>query len=165
MSYSIIAAIGKKYELGKKGGLCFEIPGDLSYFKKTTRGHTIVMGSNTFFSLPKMLPGRKHIVLCHRKDVEFPKEVTVYHTMDELFKDYPLDSKEEIFVIGGGRIYASFLKYTKKLYLTEVNKTDKDADTFFEKFDKKNYTKEEKGKGEDNGISYKFMIYTKKEDL
>ena len=38
MSYSIIAAIGKKYELGKKGGLCFEIPGDLSYFKKTTRG-------------------------------------------------------------------------------------------------------------------------------
>lgn len=164
MSYSIIAAIGKNYELGKKGGLCFDIPGDLSYFKKTTRGHTIVMGANTFFSLPKLLPGRKHIVLSHH-DIDAPEEVAVFKNTDELFEKYPLDSDEEIFVIGGGRVYASFLKYAKKLYLTEVNKSDKEADTFFEKFDKKDYKKEVVGDGEDNGISYKFVVYTKKEEL
>ena len=165
MSYSIIAAVGKKMELGKKGGLCFNIPGDLKYFKNITRGHTVVMGANTFFSLPKMLKGRKHLVLCSDKKVKFPDDVIVYSSMDELFKDYPLKSDEEIFVIGGGRVYASFLKYAKKLYLTEVDATDKEADTFFEKFDKRKYSKIENGEGSDGDTHYKFVIYEKRGEI
>ena len=164
MSYSIIAAVGRKNELGKQGGLCFNIPGDLKYFKSVTKGHTVVMGANTFFSLPKMLPNRKHLVLCGH-DETFPEGVTVYKSMDELFKDYPLDYKEEIFVIGGGRVYASFLEYANKLYLTEVDAEDPEADTFFANFNKKLYKKEVKGEGKDGDISYKFMVYTKKEGL
>ena len=165
MSYSIIAAVGKNMELGKKGGLCFNIPGDLKYFKNITRGHTVVMGANTFFSLPKMLKGRKHLVLCSDKKVKFPDDVIVYNSMDELFKDYPLKSDEEIFVIGGGRVYASFLKYAKKLYLTEVDATDKEADTFFEEFDKRKYSKTENGEGSDGDIHYKFVIYEKRGEI
>ena len=87
MSYSIIAAIGRKNELGKQGGLCFNIPGDLKYFKKVTNGHTVVMGSNTFFSLPKMLPNRKHIVLSGHGG-EFPDGVIVYKNMDDVPATY-----------------------------------------------------------------------------
>ncbi len=164
MSYSIIAAVGKKNELGKNGGLCFNIPGDLKYFKNITKGHTILMGANTFFSLPKILPGRKHLVLSgHGGD--FPEGVIVYKSIEELFKDYPLDSKEEIFVIGGGRVYASFLEYADKLYLTEVDAEDPDADTFFANFNKKLYKKTINGEGKDGDLSYKFIIYTKKEGL
>ncbi len=164
MGYSIIAAIGKKNELGKNGGLCFNLPGDLKYFKKVTNGHTVVMGSNTFFSLPKMLPNRKHLVLSgHGGD--FPEGVTVYKNTDELFKDYPLDSKEEIFVIGGGRVYATFLEFADKLYLTEVDAEDEEADTFFANFNKDLYKKEIRGDGKDGDISYKFSVYTKKEAL
>ena len=161
MSYSIIAAVGQKNELGKQGGLCFNIPGDLKYFKKVTKGHTVVMGANTFFSLPKMLPGRKHLVLCNDGQ-KFPEEVTVFNSLEDLFKEYPLDSKEEIFVIGGGRIYAEFIKYADKMYLTEVNATDDDADTFFASFNKDLYTREVVGKGEDNDLTYDFVVYTKK---
>ncbi len=164
MSYSIIAAIGRKNELGKQGGLCFNIPGDLKYFKKVTNGHTVVMGSNTFFSLPKMLPNRKHIVLSGHGG-EFPDGVIVYKNMDDLFRDYPLNSKEEIFVIGGGRVYASFLEYANKLYLTEVDAEDADADTFFANFNKDLYKKESKGEGKDGDLSYEFVVYTKKEAL
>ena len=48
MSFSIIAAVGKNRELGKKGGLVFNIPGDLKFFKQTTMGFPVVMGRTTF---------------------------------------------------------------------------------------------------------------------
>ena len=73
MSYSIIAAVGKNLELGKNNDLIWSIPEDLKFFRNVTNGHTIVMGRNTFDSLTKMLPNRKHIVLSSRDD--FPSEV------------------------------------------------------------------------------------------
>ena len=60
---SIIAAMGKNNELGKKGNLIWNIPKDLRYFKEKTKNSIIVMGRNTFNSLPKVLPNRKHIIL------------------------------------------------------------------------------------------------------
>ena len=74
MSFSIIAAIGKNRELGKKGGLVFNIPGDLKFFKQTTMGFPVVMGRTTFLSLPKLLPGRKHFVLSPDEEPTFPKD-------------------------------------------------------------------------------------------
>ena len=63
MEIILIAAIGKNYELGKDNHLIWRISEDLDFFKKITMGKKIVMGRKTFESLPKMLPGRKHIVL------------------------------------------------------------------------------------------------------
>lgn len=164
MSYSIIAAIGKNRELGRAGGLCFNLPEDLKYFSKTTRGHKILMGSKTFRSLPKMLPGREHIVLsAHSTADQYPEGVKLIKSFKELLEVFPEDLEEEIFVIGGGMVYAEMLKYAKKLYLTEVDAEDKAADTFFQPFNKDNYTREVVGAGEDNGISYEFVVYTKKE--
>jgi len=59
---TLIAAIGRNRELGKNNDLIWKIPEDLKFFKDNTIGKTIVMGINTFNSLPKLLPGRKHIV-------------------------------------------------------------------------------------------------------
>lgn len=55
MSLSIIAAVGAKRELGKKGGLCFNIPNDMKFFRKTTMGHPVFMGLSTWYSLPGRL--------------------------------------------------------------------------------------------------------------
>ena len=55
MSYSIIAAIGKNRELGKDNDLIWHLPNDLKFFRQVTSNHTIVMGRNTFESLPRML--------------------------------------------------------------------------------------------------------------
>ena len=148
MSFSIIAAIGKNRELGKKGGLVFQIPGDLKFFKQTTLGFPVVMGRTTFLSLPKMLPGRKHFVLSPDEEPTFPKEVTVLHDLQK-FIDEHKDDEQEYFIIGGGSIYKQFLPHCKKLYLTEVDGEDKEADVFFPEFDKAQYTVTNLGKNSD----------------
>ena len=130
MSYSIIAAVGRNLELGKNNDLIWKIPEDLKFFRNITNGHTVVMGRNTFDSLPRMLPNRKHIVLSSRDD--FPSDVEVYKDIKDILIKYK-DSDEEIFVIGGGSIYKQFLNETDKLFLTLID-GEFEADTFFPNF-------------------------------
>lgn len=166
MSFSIIAAIGKNNELGKNGGLCFRLPSDLKYFKRVTSGHKVLMGSRTFRSLPKMLPGRTHIVIsAHSNQSDYPEGVELVKSFSELLERFPANSDEEIFVIGGGMVYMETMRYAKKLYLTEVDAEDKEADTFFPAFDKKLFNREVVGNGEENGLKYEFVVYTRKEEL
>ena len=148
MSFSIIAAIGKNRELGKKGGLVFNIPGDLKFFKQTTMGYPVVMGRTTFLSLPRLLPGRKHYVLSPDEEPTFPTEVTVLHDLNQFIKDYQNDS-QEYFIIGGGSIYQQFLPYCDKIYLTEVDGEDAEADVYFPDFDKSKYTVTKLGQNSD----------------
>lgn len=71
------------------------------------------------------------------------------------------DSEEEIFIIGGGTIYSAFLPYAKHLYLTEIDASAEDADTFFPQFDKSKYRRTIIKKGSDHGINYSIVKYTK----
>lgn len=159
MSFSIIAAVGKNRELGKKGGLCFNIPGDLRFFKETTMGHPIFMGYNTWKSLPRKLPGRTHYVLTHHpEDLPDDKDVIAITDLASFITEAP----EDTFVIGGGRVYAEMLPYAEKLYLTEVDAEDEAADTFFPEFDPNNYRREIIKEGADNDLAYHHVLYTKK---
>ena len=71
------------------------------------------------------------------------------------------NKKEEIFIIGGASIYKEFIDYASKLYLTEIDASDKEADTYFPEFDKSNYSKIILDKNEENGIKYTHTIYKK----
>ncbi len=71
------------------------------------------------------------------------------------------DSEEEIFIIGGGTIYSAFLPYAKHLYLTEIDASAEDADTFFPQFDTSKYRRTIIKKGSDHGINYSIVKYTK----
>ena len=71
------------------------------------------------------------------------------------------NSEEEIFIIGGGTIYSAFLPYAKHLYLTEIDASAEDADTFFPQFDKSKYSRTIIKKGSDYGINYSIVKYTK----
>ena len=157
MSFSLIAAIGQNNELGKKGGLVFQIPGDLKFFKKVTTDHPVFMGLNTWRSLPGKLPKREHFVLApDAKDV--PTDLNAITDLEAFIKAHK-DDAEEYFVIGGGMVYKQMLPYCKKLYLTEVHAADAEADTFFPDFDHSLYKREVLGKGEDNGVSYDHVLY------
>ena len=160
MSFSIIAAVGKNRELGKKGGLCFNIPGDLKFFKEVTLGHPIFMGLNTWKSLPGKLPGREHYVLAFR-DGDVEGDVNVVTDLDEFIKKWK-DAPDEMFVIGGGMVYKQMLPFASKLYLTEVDGEDKEAEVFFPEFDRKNWNRELIRKGADNDLTYSHVLYTKK---
>ena len=155
--FSLIACVGKNRELGKKGDLVFHLKEDMKFFKETTMGHKVVMGRKTWESLPAKLPGRENIVVSSR-DVEGVDKVV--HDISE-FIEANKDTKEEIFVIGGGRIYAEFLPYAEKIYLTEVDVSDTEADTFFPEFDKSKYTYRVIKKGKENDLTFAISLYTK----
>lgn len=161
MSFSIIAAIGKNRELGKKNGLCFKIREDMQFFKNTTMEHSIIMGSKTWESLPGELPGRKNLVLSRQSLPNLPKTVLRVASLED-FVAKNLLSPEKIFVIGGANVYAQFLPYANELFLTEVDASDPEADVFFPEFDRSRYIREVLGGGESNGIKYTFVKYLKR---
>ena len=156
--FSSIACIGKNREIGKKGKLIFSIKEDMDFFRNTTRNHKVVMGYNTWKSLPKKLKNRENYVVS-KEPVE-DADKTIFD-LDSFIKEN-IDSDEEIFVIGGGMIYTQFIPYAKNLYLTEVNSGDSEADTFFPKFDKRKYEKTIIQKGKDNDLTFTISKYSKK---
>lgn len=158
---SIIAAVGKNRELGKKGGLCFKIPGDLKFFKETTMGFPILTGLTTWHSLPGKLPGRKHYVLSFDENEDLPEGVDVVTDLSGFLEKWQ-KSPEKIFVIGGASVYQQALPYCDELYLTEVDGEDKNADVFFPEFDKTAWDKKVVGEGADDGLKYTHVLYTRK---
>ena len=160
MRLSMIAAVGKNLELGKNNDLIWHLPNDLKFFKEITSGKTIVMGQNTFFSLPKMLPKRRHIVLTFTDEV-YPEGVEIFKSIDDFMKQYK-NKKEEIFIIGGASIYRQFIDKIDILYLTEIDAEDKNVDVYFPTFDKADFDCEIIGENSDNGITYKHVKYIRK---
>ena len=139
MTVSIIAAVARNRAIGLKNKLIYWLPNDLKRFKQLTTGHTIIMGRNTFESLPKgALPNRRNVVLsrsafaegCTAEDraAQYPG-CDVYPTLDAALDSCRDD--EDIYIIGGARVYQQAIGLADRLCLTEVDDTPAEADTFF----------------------------------
>lgn len=158
MKLSIIAAVGRNLELGRGNDLIWHFKEDMKFFKETTMGSSVIMGRKTFESLPKALPGRKNIVITNNNSYSAEGAVTV-HSVDEALKS--ADS-QEVFVLGGGKIYEQLLPVADKLYLTEIEAECPDADTYFPSFNKEEYTREVIASYQADGISFSHICYTRK---
>lgn len=160
----IIAAVGKNLELGKKGDLIWQLPNDLKFFKEQTQGSVVVMGRNTFNSLPKKLPNRNHLVITDVDDFNKSiEDVDVFYNFAVLLSAVKKHAaKSDVFIIGGGSIYRQFIFYADELILTEVDAEDKEADVYFPAFDKELYERHVIASNEDNGIKYTHVRYVRK---
>ena len=115
---SIIAAVAKNRAIGFQNKLIYWLPNDLKRFKQLTTGHTIIMGRNTFLSLPKgALPNRRNIVLS-RSTKAFPG-CDVYPSLEEALAHCRQD--EDIYIIGGASVYQQALPLADRLCLTEID--------------------------------------------
>jgi len=149
----IIAAVAKNNVIGKDNKIPWYIKEDFLRFKKLTTGHPIIMGKNTFLSLPKRpLPNRINIVLTFKDDSFSYEDVIVKHDLKEAITEY--GKKGNIYIIGGASIYNQSMEFATKLEITKLNK-DYDGDTFFPKINlnKWKLIKEEKKEG------YSFLTY------
>jgi len=129
---AIIVAIAQNFAIGKNNELLFHLSNDLKRFKSITKGHSVIMGKKTFFSLPNgPLPHRRNIVITDIPGERFHGCETVYSIEEviEIVKD-----EETAFVIGGGMIYRQFYPIAGKLFLTMAHQ-DFEADTFFPEID------------------------------
>jgi len=124
---TLVVARASNGVIGKDGELPWHISADLKRFKALTMGTTLVMGRKTFDSLPRLLPGRRHIVLT--RDPGWSAEgVEVVHNAEEAFR---LAGDEPLSIIGGAEIFRIFLPLTDRVELTEVL-ADVDGDTFID---------------------------------
>jgi len=124
-----IVAISTNYTIGKDGKLPWHHSADLRFFKETTTGNAVVMGSNTWRSIGKPLPNRLNIVLSRSRALELPADVRKLSDVNEvvaLSKD--LDS--DIYIIGGAKIFEAFADLIDKWIVTVVPDEVDDADTF-----------------------------------
>lgn len=160
---TIIVAIASNGAIGKNNDLLWHIPGDLKRFKKLTTGHNLLMGKNTWYSLPKRpLPDRKNIVLTDDPCECIEGCISAYSIEDAIQK---CDKEQEIFVIGGGMIYKQFMSRADRLMITYVHR-EFDADTFFPEIDPDLWYetgREDHGPDEKNDFSYSYVSYLRKE--
>ena len=158
---NIIAAVAKDRAIGFQNKLIYWLPNDLKRFKALTTGHTIIMGRNTFLSLPKgALPNRRNIVLS-RTVTDFPG-CDVYPSLEEALAHCTND--EDVYIIGGASVYTQALSLADRLCLTEVDDTPKEADTFFPEYkaDWREVAREDHDIDERHAQRYAFVDYVRK---
>ncbi|MBI2474509.1 MAG: dihydrofolate reductase [Candidatus Taylorbacteria bacterium] len=162
MSISIISAVAENNAIGLKNDLPWNLPRDLKHFSKITKGHTVVMGLNTYhhliMRLGKNLPDRKSVVVT--PDDFTAEGVEVIHEFDPWAEKAKKDS-EEFFIIGGAMMYRTALPVADKLYITKVH-AKPEGDTFFPEIDEKIWkltSSEFVAKDEKNEHDVTFTIY------
>lgn len=159
---ALIAAIAQNNAIGFENKLIYWLPNDLKRFKELTTGHTIIMGSNTFRSLPKgALPNRRNIVLS-RKEKTFSGAET-FNSLEEALAN--CINEEIVYIIGGEMLYKSAMPIADILCLTEVNDTPMNADAFFPDFTKSDWEviqNEAYGTDEKHHFEYRFVTYLKR---
>lgn len=159
MSITIIAAVARNRAIGHENKLIYWLPNDLKRFKALTTGHTIIMGRNTFLSLPKgALPNRRNIVLS-RTVSGFPGCDT-YGSLDEALAGCAAD--EDVYIIGGASVYGQAMPLADRLCLTEIADTPAHADAFFPPYDGwREVSREEHGADEKHAFGYAFVDFVR----
>lgn len=154
---NIIAAIDSKRGLGKDNKLIWHISDDLKRFKSLTQNHPIIMGRKTFQSIGKSLPQRTNVVVTSDLNFKAEDAIVVNSIEEAITKAKESDGFEEIYIIGGGQIFAKALEndLVDRLYLTLIE-GDFNADTFFPDYSKFRVISKENH----NFDNYKFSFVT-----
>ena len=161
---SIIAAVAKNRAIGFKNKLIYWLPNDLKRFKALTTGHTIIMGRNTFLSLPKgALPNRRNIVLS--RSAKAFEGCDVYPSLEAALEHCTPD--EDIYIIGGASVYRQALPLADRLCLTEIDDTPAEADTFFPPYedDWQEENREDHPVDDRHAFPYSFVDYIRLSDV
>ena len=156
---NVIAAVARNRAIGNGNKLIYWLPNDLKRFKALTTGHTIIMGRNTFDSLPKgALPNRRNVVLS-RSVKELPG-CDVYASLDEALAHCAPD--EDVYIIGGASVYEQCMDKADRLCLTEVDDSPASADAFFPDYSSwKEACRETHETDEKHAFRYSFVDYVR----
>ena len=114
MTVRIIVAIAENGVIGANNGMPWRLSTDMKRFKALTEGHPIVMGRKTWESFPKRpLPNRRNIVITRNPSYE-AEGAELFPSFEAAIKA----SDDDLWVVGGGEIYAQALPHTDALHDT-----------------------------------------------
>jgi dihydrofolate reductase len=134
---NVIAAVDQNWAIGKNNELLVRIPMDQKFFRETTTGKVVVMGRKTLESFPGGLPlkNRTNIVLTHNPNYTV-KDAIVVHSLEELDKELEKYNSDDVYVIGGEKIYEQLLDRCDVAHITKINFAY-DADAYFPNLDER----------------------------
>lgn len=162
MILSMIVAVAANQAIGFENKLLYWLPNDLKQFKALTTGHTIIMGHNTYLSLPKgALPNRRNIVLSSRVQ-QYPN-TEHFTSLSEALE--ACKEGEEVFIIGGAMLYTEAMKQADRLYVTHIHDTPTQADTFFPAIEANCWiakSRDDHPSDDKHLYSYSFVTYERK---
>jgi len=152
---SLIVAVGHHGAIGRAGELPWRAPEDSAHFKRTTNGHALVLGSATWTSIGRALPGRT-IVVASSRDLDLPAGVLHAPTADAAL-DRALEIDPDPFIGGGAGVYASLLPRTRRVYLTDIDEEVDGADTFFPSLDPTDWIEVATWRGDDTRLTFRVL--------
>ena len=157
MELTLICAVGRNREIGRGGGLIWRISNDLKRFKRITMGHPVIMGRKTYESIGFALPGRTNIIVTRQKGYSAKGCVTAESIGRALEKAAASEGGEQVFVIGGGELYAALIGQSSALALTVINDEAANADTWFPEYEYDFVVTHEGGPFRDGALEYRFV--------
>ncbi len=167
MLISIIAATDRNRLIGNGPHIPWRLPADLQHFREMTIGKPVVMGRKTFETLPRPLVKRKNIILTRNRNYQAPENCIVSHSAVDVINTAETLSEhygDELMICGGAPIYAAFLPYASRLYLTQVHATF-EGDVYFPEFDWNTWEEVKRSDfeaDEKNPYPYSFLFLEKK---
>jgi dihydrofolate reductase len=123
-----IVAVDQNLAIGKDGKLPWHYSADMKFFKETTLGNTVVMGRRTWLTLKGPLKDRTNIVLS-RDPALATDSIVVMRDVKSII-EFSQQRDEDLFVIGGAKVYEAFLPHIERWIVTEVPLAVEGADTF-----------------------------------
>ena len=156
---SLIAALASNRVIGRQGTLPWHLPDDLRRFKAITMGHPVIMGRRTWESIGRPLPGRRNVVITRQAGYQAAGA--------EVFADLngalaAVAGAPEVFVIGGGEMYAAALPLAHRLHLTELHQSV-GGDAHFPPFDPAHWTQTmRESHTAPGGLRYDFVVYERR---
>lgn len=163
---NLVVAYSQNHAIGKDNNLLWHLADDMAFFKQQTSGKTVVMGKNTYLSLPKKfrpLPNRKNIVISSQEPIEEQENLSWYKSLEEAISALK-KTEDEIYIIGGGTIYEQTLPMANVVYATEV-KVDIEGDTYFPPLNLEEWTRQvlhSFSKNEKNEYDFEIVRYQRK---
>lgn len=159
---TLIAALARNGVIGRNNQMPWKIPGEQAYFKRMTMGHPIVMGRKTWESIGRPLPGRRNVVVTRNRQFVAPGAEAVA-SLDEALTQ--TGDADEIFIIGGGELYAQALPRAHRLLLTEID-AEFEGDAFFPVFDRSQWLETSRERylpTQDQPFRHSFVVYERRQ--
>lgn len=157
-----IVVADRRWAIGFRGGLLFSLPTDLRRFRSLTLDGTVLLGRRTLESFPggRPLPRRRNIVVT-RRPASLPEGAEAAASPEEALALAGGPEAENLWLIGGGSVYAALLDQCRRVYLTRVEARAEEADTFFPDLDRlPGWRLEAAGEPlEENGLAFRFLQY------
>jgi dihydrofolate reductase len=163
MTISHLVAASENNVIGKNNQLPWSLPNDFKFFKNKTWGMPVIMGRNTYESLNMPLPGRFNFVVTTNHDWK-AENVIIAHSIEEAIDKAKQTDCKEIFIIGGGKIFAQSINSINRIYLTRVH-TIVDGDTFYPAIDESKWElifADKRFADEKHAFDYTFQTWDRK---